>query len=87
IVTGTGDATAFAFNEAVTPSSNKFGFLPENLGAGVMYAAVLGRNMSPLVGATIVCAGLACVNPIEVAKRTAPGMIVSVLTIALIWME
>lgn len=86
VVTGTGDATAFAFNEAVTPSASKFGFLPENLGAGVMYAACLGRNMSPLAGATIVCAGLACVNPIEVVKRTAPGMIVSVLGIALIWM-
>ncbi|WP_058910088.1 C4-dicarboxylate transporter DcuC [Entomohabitans teleogrylli] len=86
IVTGTGDATAFAFNEAVTPSASKFGFLPENLGAGVMYAACVGRNMSPLAGATIVCAGLACVNPLEVAKRTAPGMIASVLAIALIWM-
>lgn len=86
IITGTGDATAFAFNEAVTPSARKFGFLPENLGAGVMYAACVGRNMSPLAGATIVCAGLAVVNPMEVAKRTAPGMIASVLAIALIWM-
>lgn len=86
IVTGTGDATAFAFNEAVTPSAVKFGLLPENLGAGVMYAACVGRNMSPLAGATIVCAGLACVNPMEVAKRTAPGMMLSVLAITLIWM-
>lgn len=86
LVTGTGDATAFAFNDAVTPSANKFGFLPENLGAGVMYAACIGRNMSPIAGAMIVCAGLANVNPLAVAKRTALGMIISLLAIALLWM-
>lgn len=86
MVTGTGDATAFAFNEAVTPSAHQFGFLPENLGAGVMYAACVGRNMSPIAGATIVCAGLAGVNPLAVAKRTALGMIISLLAIALLWM-
>ncbi|MBS3827249.1 C4-dicarboxylate ABC transporter [Proteus mirabilis] len=86
IVTGTGDATAFSFNEAVTPHADKFGYMPENLGAGVMYAACLGRNMSPLAGATIVCAGLARINPMEIAKRNALGMVLSVLAVALIWM-
>ena len=40
--------------------------------------------MSPLAGAAIVCAGLANVNPMEIVKRTAPGMIVGVIFIALI---
>ena len=51
-----------------------------------MLASALGRNMSPLAGATIICAGLAGVNPVEIAKRTAPGMIVTVLFIALLFL-
>lgn len=86
LITGTGDATAFAFNEAVTPHANMFGYEVNTLGAGVMLASALGRNMSPLAGAAIVCAGLAGVNPLEIAKRTAPGMIVAVLFIALFFL-
>ncbi|MFB2832596.1 C4-dicarboxylate transporter DcuC [Aeromonas jandaei] len=86
LITGTGDATAFAFNEAVTPHAESFGYEINNLGAGVMLASALGRNMSPLAGAAIVCAGLAGVNPIEIAKRTAPGAITAVLFIALFFL-
>ncbi|WNK04153.1 C4-dicarboxylate transporter DcuC [Escherichia coli] len=86
LITGTGDATAFAFNEAVTPHANNFGYDTNTLGTAVMLASALGRNMSPLAGATIICAGLAGVNPVEIAKRTAPGMIVAVLFIALLFL-
>ncbi|ELT1855002.1 TPA: anaerobic C4-dicarboxylate transporter DcuC [Escherichia coli] len=86
LITGTGDATAFAFNEVVTPHANNFGYDTNTLGAAVMLASALGRNMSPLAGATIICAGLAEVNPVEIAKRTAPGMIVTVLFIALLFL-
>ncbi len=86
LITGTGDATAFAFNEAVTPHANSFGYGINNLGAGVMLASALGRNMSPLAGAAIVCAGLAGVNPVEIAKRTAPGAIVAVIFIAVFFL-
>ncbi|MFC0227180.1 C4-dicarboxylate transporter DcuC [Serratia aquatilis] len=86
LITGTGDATAFAFNEAVTPHASSFGYEVNNLGAGVMLASALGRNMSPLAGAAIVCAGLAGVNPVEIAKRTAPGAIAAVLFIAIFFL-
>ncbi|EDU7996491.1 anaerobic C4-dicarboxylate transporter DcuC [Salmonella enterica subsp. diarizonae] len=86
LITGTGDATAFAFNEAVTPHATSFGFSVNNLGAAVMLASALGRNMSPLAGAAIVCAGLAGVNPVEIAKRTAPGAIVAVLFLTLFFL-
>ncbi|EBY2753791.1 C4-dicarboxylate ABC transporter [Salmonella enterica subsp. enterica serovar Kottbus] len=86
LITGTGDATAFAFNEAVTPHAGSFGYGVNNLGAAVMLASALGRNMSPLAGAAIVCAGLAGVNPIDIAKRTAPGAIVAVLFITLFFL-
>lgn len=84
-VTGTGDATAFAFNQAVTSQAETIGLVPSHLGSGAMYSAILGRNMSPLAGAAIVCAGLAGINPIEIIKRTAPGMILGMLFIALFW--
>lgn len=86
LITGTGDATAFAFNEAVTPHAGSFGYEIPNLGVGVMLAACLGRNMSPLAGAAIVCAGLAGVNPVDMIKRTAPGMIVAVIVVALFFL-
>lgn len=86
LITGTGDATTFAFNEAVTPHAGDFGYQVNNLGAGVMLASALGRNMSPLAGAAIVCAGLAGVSPVDIAKRTAPGAIVAVLYVALFFL-
>ncbi|EAA8358265.1 anaerobic C4-dicarboxylate transporter DcuC [Salmonella enterica] len=86
LITGTGDATAFAFNEAVTPHAANFGFEINHLGAGVMLSSALGRNMSPLAGATIVCAGIAGVSPLEIVKRTAPGAILSVLFVAIVFL-
>ncbi|ADO49520.1 C4-dicarboxylate transporter DcuC [[Enterobacter] lignolyticus] len=86
LITGTGDATAFAFNEAVTPHAGSFGYGVNNLGASVMLASALGRNMSPLAGATIVCAGLAGVSPVEIVRRTAPGAIVAMLFIAIFFL-
>ncbi len=84
MITGSGDAAAFAFNETVTPFAQQFGYEIPDLGMASAISGALGRTMSPLAGATIVCAGLANINPMEIAKRTAPGMIVGVIFIALI---
>ena len=46
-------------------------------------AGAIGRTMSPIAGVTIVCAGLAMVSPVEMVKRTAPGMILATLFLAL----
>lgn len=77
IVSGSGDAAALAFNGAVTPSATGFGFQVANMGSLAALAGALGRTMSPLAGAAILCAGLAQVNPFEIAKRNAPGMILA----------
>ncbi|MCI6989603.1 MAG: C4-dicarboxylate transporter DcuC [Campylobacter sp.] len=82
VVTGSGDAAAFAFNEAVTSQAIHLGFAQDKLGMAVAISGALGRSMSPIAGACIVCAGLAKVSPIQIAKRTAIGMIFSVLAIA-----
>lgn len=83
IITGSGDAAAFAFNETVTPFASQFGYEIPDMGMAAALSGALGRTMSPLAGAAIVCAGLANINPMEIAKRTAPGMIIAVIAVAL----
>ena len=79
IIAGSGDAAAFAFNEAVTPHALKFGIEPIRMGSIATLAGALGRTMSPIAGACIICATIAGVNPMELAKRNAPGMILAII--------
>ncbi len=82
IITGSGDAATFAFNEAITSQAASLGFEQDKLGMAASIAGALGRGSSPIAGACIVCAGLALANPVELAKRTALGMFVSIVVIA-----
>lgn len=84
IISGSGDAAAFAFNEAVTPHAQQFGLEIVNMGSMASLGGALGRTMSPITGATIICAGIAGVNPMEVAKRNALGMICAMIVAMLI---
>lgn len=77
VLTGSGDAAAFAFNEAVTPHAAEFGMKIDGLGYLAMIAAGLGRMSSPLAGGLILLSGIAGVSPIEVVKRTAPAAIIT----------
>lgn len=81
VLTGSGDAAAFAFNEAVTPHAAEFGLTIENLGYLAAMAGGFGRLMSPLAGGMILVAGIAGVSPLAVVKRTAPAMLVMVTTL------
>ncbi|MDR2503740.1 MAG: C4-dicarboxylate transporter DcuC, partial [Deltaproteobacteria bacterium] len=83
MVSGSGDAAALAFNKAITPNATDFGMSIAQLGSIATLGAALGRTMSPLAGAAIVCAGLAGVNPVEIAKRNAPGMLIALVVIIL----
>ena len=74
LLTGSGDAAAFAFNEAVTPHAESFGLSVAGLGYLASMAGGLGRLASPLAGGMILVAGVAGVSPIAIAKRTAPAM-------------
>ena len=76
VLTGSGDAAAFAFNEAVTPHAPAFGFTIDGLGYLAMMAAGIGRMASPLAGGIIVLSGIAMVSPMEIVKRTAPCAVV-----------
>jgi DcuC family C4-dicarboxylate transporter len=84
VITGSGDAATFAFNEAVTPHAKEFGMEVHSLGGLAFLAGALGRTSSPVAGAMMVVCGIAMANPIEVAKRTAIPCFISVVTLALI---
>lgn len=79
LISGSGDAAALAFNEAVTPHAAKFGLEVTKMGSLAALAGALGRTASPISGACIVCASLAGVSPMEIAKRNVPGMIIAVI--------
>lgn len=84
VVSGSGDAAAFAFNEAVTPHAMQFGIEPIRMGSIATLGGALGRTMSPITGACIICATIAKVSPMELAKRNAPGMVLALIASMLI---
>lgn len=79
IMMGSGDAAAMAFNTSVTPHAPEFGMDIIELGNLAYVAGALGRTMSPIAGVVMVVSGIAGVNPVDVIKRTAPGMIAAIL--------
>ena len=72
IMTGSGDAAGFAFNEAVTPHAPEFGMTSPDLGYLAIVSATLGRVSSPIAAGVIIIAGIANVSPLEVIKRSLP---------------
>jgi DcuC family C4-dicarboxylate transporter len=81
VVSGSGNAAALAFNGAVTPHAAQFGYGIVELGSMAQIGAGLGRTMSPVAGAGIICAKIAGVNPMELAKRNTIPTIVAALLV------
>ena len=79
LISGSGDAATVAFNEAVTPHAVEFGISTMNMGSIAALGGTLGRTISPIAGATIICAGIAGVDPMEVCKRNALGIVCAIL--------
>lgn len=79
MISGSGDAATVAFNEAVTPHAAQFGLRAIDMGSMASLGGTLGRTMSPIAGATIICAGIAGVDPMEVCKRNALGITLALL--------
>lgn len=84
MITGSGDAAAMAFNKAVTIHAQDLGFDQVKLGTAVAMSAVLGRYLSPILGACIIVSAIAGVSPLEIVKRTALGCVISVVVIAFV---
>ncbi len=79
-LSGSGDAVCLAFNTAITPHAASFGMDSDFLGMTAYLSSALGRTMSPVAGVTLICAGVAKVEPLELIKRTAPACILTNLT-------
>ena len=79
LISGSGDAATVAFNEAVTPHAAEFGISTMNMGSIAALGGTLGRTISPIAGATIICAGIAGVDLMEVCKRNALGIVCALL--------
>ena len=84
VISGSGNAAALAFNGAVTPHAADFGYGIMQLGSMAQLGAGIGRSMSPVAGAGIIIAGLAGVNPMEMAKRNAVPCIIATVVIMLL---
>lgn len=83
VMMGSGDAASMAFNTSVTPHAPEFGMRILDLGNLAYVSGALGRTMSPIAGVVMVVSGLAAVNPVDVVKRTAPGMICAIIALLL----
>lgn len=86
ILSGSGDAATLAFNGAITPHAQQFGYGIIEMGSTAQIVGALGRSMSPVAGAAIVCAQLAGVGTMEITKRNGPGMIVAAVVVMLFLM-
>ena len=84
VISGSGNAAALAFNGAVTPHAADFGYGIMQLGSMAQIGAGIGRSMSPVAGAGIIIAGLAGINPMEMAKRNAVPCIIATVVIMLL---
>lgn len=82
VMTGSGDAAAFAFNEAVTVHAPDFGLTVPDLGYLAIVSATLGRVSSPIAAGVIIIAGIANVSPLEVVKRSIP---IQLITLAILY--
>ncbi len=85
ILSGSGDAAALAFNGAITPHAAQFGMTIMDLGSLAQMAGAIGRSMSPVAGAAIICAQLAGVSPMELTKRNVIPMLLGVITFMLVF--
>lgn len=85
LVVGSGDAATFAFNQAITPHAQEFGLSAVQMGSMATLGGTLGRTMSPIAGATIIVAGIAGVNPMEIARRNCLPMI-GAMVVGMAWL-
>ncbi|WP_317178587.1 C4-dicarboxylate transporter DcuC [Pectobacterium sp. HCp5_1] len=79
VLSGSGEAATLAFNGAVTVHAADFGMSITHMGSQAYLSGALGRILSPVAGATIVCAQIAGVTPIEVVKRNVAGTLLAII--------
>ena len=83
VLSGSGEAASIAFNNAVSAHAPQFGLDIMNMGAMTVLSGGIGRSVSPVAGAMIICAGLAKVSPITVTRWIALPMLVALCFVTL----
>ena len=68
VLSGSGEAAAIAFNNAVTAHAPQFGLDIMNMGVMTVLSGAIGRSLSPVCGAMVICAGIAKVSPLTVSR-------------------
>ena len=84
MVSGSGNAAGVAFIGSVVPYAEEFGYTIIELGGMAEIAGAIGRSMSPVAASAVICAKLAGVNPMELAKRNALPTILA--TVVMAWL-
>jgi C4-dicarboxylate transporter, DcuC family len=84
VLSGSGDAAALAFNEAVLPHATDLGMSQTDLGSIAWIGGGLGRSMSPVAAACAIAAGYAGVSVFDVAKRNALPMLAGAVVAVII---
>lgn len=84
-LSGSGNAAMIAFIDSVLPHAGEIGIPHDGLSALVLRTGNFGRTFSPVAAVTIICAGIAGADPMDLCKRTAiPCLVISVLTMVMV---
>ncbi|PSV37753.1 C4-dicarboxylate transporter DcuC [Photobacterium sp. GB-210] len=80
-ITGSGNAPVMAFIPIVPQIATNFGVNPLLPLLPILFAAGIGRTMSPVAGVIITVAGMSDLTPIDVVKRTSVPMLSSMVVV------
>lgn len=80
-ITGSGNAPVMAFIPIVPQIATNFGVNPLLPLLPILFAAGIGRTMSPVAGVIITVSGMAGLTPIDVIKRTSVPMLSSMVVV------
>ncbi|HDO1329850.1 TPA: hypothetical protein P2Q98_003676 [Aeromonas veronii] len=80
-ITGSGNAPVMAFIPIVPLVSGQFDINPLLLLVPILFAAGIGRTISPVAGVIITVAGIANLSPVDVVKRTFVPMMASMAVV------
>jgi len=81
---GSGTASTVTFHTSLTPNAAVFGLDMVDLGILANISGALGRMISPVTGAAIICAGTANVTPMDLVKRNLPGAVIAAIVVMFI---
>jgi DcuC family C4-dicarboxylate transporter len=80
-ITGSGNAPVMAFIPIVPQIATNFGVNPLLPLLPILFAAGIGRTMSPVAGVIITVSGMAGLTPLDVIKRTSVPMLSSMVVV------